>query len=95
MKARVGADLVEELLHRGLFGRSLEADLVSQRRQLRFDPRHLVEAELVDLLGCEVGRRVHPDPVDVELAAAGHRAQADLIRRRLQVVVAELGDQAA
>ena len=42
-----------------------------------------------------VGRRVHPHPVDVELAAAGHLRQSHLVRRRLQVVVAELGDQAA
>ena len=94
-EARVGADLVEELLHRGFFGGGLEADLLAQRRQLRFDLRDLLQAEFVDLLGREVGRRVHPHPVDVELAAAGHRAEPHRLLRRLPVVVAELGDQAA
>ena len=92
---RVGADLVEELLHRGLFGVGFEADLLAQCGQLRFDPRDLLQAELVDLLGCEVGRGVHPHPVDVELAAAGHLRQSHLLRRRLQVVVSEFSDQLA
>ena len=88
-EARVGPDLVQELLHCRLLGGGLEADLLAQRRQLRFETRHFVETELVDLLRREIGSGVHPNAVDVELAAAGHRPEPYPVGRRLQVVVAE------
>ena len=92
-EARVGPDLVEELLHRGLLGGGLEADLLAQRRHLVFEPRDLLKADLLNLLGREVGRRVHPNAVEVEIASAGHASESHLLGRRREVVLAEFGDQ--
>ena len=75
MNFGIGADVLEELLQR-----AVEADLLLHRLHLGLETRDFVEADLVDCVRRQVGRRVDLDQIAIELPAALHVLQADARR---------------
>jgi hypothetical protein len=68
---------------------ALEADLFLDRDHLAMNARHLVEADLVDLLGAHVRGRVLAHQVGVPGLAVGQRVEAVGVTTCRQVLVAD------
>src|SRR5436309_15305279 len=74
MGAQVGV-----LLDRGVQAFEIAvAEPLGDLPHLPLDPRHLLKADLVDLLRGQVGRRRRLDPEGVARLAVGERPEADL-----------------
>ena len=87
-EAIVGAGVLEEVLQR-----SLEADLLHDRAHLAMDPRHFAQADVVDLVGSEIGRRVIGEQRLVIFRAIVE-APDTVIGRRDRLLALHFGEQA-